>query len=309
MPTFNDFYFDSSTGENRIHVRRCVPDVPMRGVVQIIHGIAEHIERYDDFMAFLAENGFVVVGTDHLGHGKSIEKPEQKGFFAAENGWDYVVRDEEILRKAMKKAYPGVPFILFGHSMGSFMARTHLIRYPGAFDAAIISGTGNQGAALVNGGHFMGSLVTAFKGAHHYSNFLNNLAFGSYNKNYANARTEFDWLTRNEEAVDKYMADPLCGFVPTCSLFRDMMTGVKFITNVKNLEAMDKDMPVYFMSGDMDPVGECGKGVQRAYDNFKKVGMKDVTMKLYKDGRHEMLNEINNKEVYGDILAWINGKI
>ena len=105
------------------------------------------------------------------------------------------------------------------------------------------------------------------------------------------------------------MADPLCGFVPTCSLFRDMMTGVKFITNVKNLEAMDKDMPVYFMSGDMDPVGECGKGVQRAYDNFKKVGMKDVTMKLYKDGRHEMLNEINNKEVYGDILAWINGKI
>lgn len=309
MPTFNDFYFDSSTGENRIHVRRCVPDVPMRGVVQIIHGIAEHIERYDDFMAFLAENGFVVVGTDHLGHGKSIEKPEQKGFFAAENGWDYVVRDEEILRKAMKKTYPGVPFILFGHSMGSFMARTHLIRYPGAFDAAIISGTGNQGAALVNGGHFMGSLVTAFKGAHHYSNFLNNLAFGSYNKNYANARTEFDWLTRNEEAVDKYMADPLCGFVPTCSLFRDMMTGVKFITNVKNLEAMDKDMPVYFMSGDMDPVGECGKGVQRAYDNFKKVGMKDVTMKLYKDGRHEMLNEINNKEVYGDILAWINSKI
>lgn len=309
MPTFNDFYFDSSTGENRIHVRRCVPDVPMRGVVQIIHGIAEHIERYDDFMAFLAENGFVVVGTDHLGHGKSIEKPEQKGFFAAENGWDYVVRDEEILRKAMKKTYPGVPFILFGHSMGSFMARTHLIRYPGAFDAAIISGTGNQGAALVNGGHFMGSLVTAFKGAHHYSNFLNNLAFGSYNKNYANARTEFDWLTRNEEAVDKYMADPLCGFIPTCSLFRDMMTGVKFITNVKNLEAMDKDMPVYFMSGDMDPVGECGKGVQRAYDNFKKVGMKDVTMKLYKDGRHEMLNEINNNEVYGDILAWINGKI
>lgn len=309
MPTFNDFYFDSSTGENRIHVRRCVPDVPMRGVVQIIHGIAEHIERYDDFMAFLAENGFVVVGTDHLGHGKSIEKPEQKGFFAAENGWDYVVRDEEILRKAMKKTYPGVPFILFGHSMGSFMARTHLIRYPGAFDAVIISGTGNQGAALVNGGHFMGSLVTAFKGAHHYSNFLNNLAFGSYNKNYANARTEFDWLTRNEEAVDKYMADPLCGFVPTCSLFRDMMTGVKFITNVKNLEAMDKDMPVYFMSGDMDPVGECGKGVQRAYDNFKKVGMKDVTMKLYKDGRHEMLNEINNKEVYSDILAWINGKI
>ena len=145
MPTFNDFYFDSSTGKNHIHVRRCIPDVPVRGYVQIMHGIAEHIERYDDFMQFLAENGFVAVGTDHLGHGKTIEAPEQKGFLADKNGWDYIIKDEEILRRAMEKTYPGIPFILFGHSMGSFMARTHLIRYPGAFDAAIISGTGNNG--------------------------------------------------------------------------------------------------------------------------------------------------------------------
>lgn len=309
MPTFNDFYFDSSTGKNHIHVRRCIPDVPVRGYVQIMHGIAEHIERYDDFMQFLAENGFVAIGTDHLGHGKTIEAPEQKGFLADKNGWDYIIKDEEILRRAMEKTYPGIPFILFGHSMGSFMARTHLIRYPGAFDAAIISGTGNQGAALVGGGLFMGNLVTALKGAHHYSKFLNNLAFGSYNKNYDKPRTEYDWLTRDEEVVDKYIADPLCGFIPTCSLFRDMMTGVKFITNVDNLAAMKKDIPVYFMSGDMDPVGECGKGVKLAYENFKKAGMKDVSLKLYKGGRHEMLNEINRAEVYSDILAWINSKI
>lgn len=309
MPTFNDFYFDSSTGKNHIHVRRCIPDVPVRGYVQIMHGIAEHIERYDDFMQYLAENGFVAVGTDHLGHGKTIEAPEQKGFLADKNGWDYIIKDEEILRRAMEKTYPGIPFILFGHSMGSFMARTHLIRYPGAFDAAIISGTGNQGAALVGGGLFMGNLVTALKGAHHYSKFLNNLAFGSYNKNYDKPRTEYDWLTRDEEVVDKYIADPLCGFIPTCSLFRDMMTGVKFITNVDNLAAMKKDIPVYFMSGDMDPVGECGKGVKLAYENFKKAGMKDVSLKLYKGGRHEMLNEINRAEVYSDILAWINSKI
>ena len=261
MPSFNDFYFNSSTGKNRIHVRRCVPDGQVRAVVQIMHGIAEHISRYDDFMAFLASNGFVAVGTDHLGHGQSIEKPEQMGFFAEKNGWDYIMKDEEILRLAMKQTYPNVPFVLFGHSMGSFMARTHLIRYPGGFDAAIISGTGNQGAALVNGGLFMGNLVTALKGAHHYSKFLNNLAFGSYNKIYENPRTEYDWLTRDTDVVDKYIADPLCGFIPTCSLFRDMMTGVKFITNVNNLKSMKKDMPVYFMSGDKDPVGECGKGV------------------------------------------------
>ena len=309
MPAFKDFYFNSSTGKNKIHARMCVPDAEPRAIVQIIHGIAEYIDRYDEFMSFLADNGIIAVGTDHLGHGKSIESEEQTGFFAYDNGWDYVVRDEEVLRLAMHENYPELPIIVFGHSMGSFMARTLLIRYPDAFNAAIISGTGNQGAALVNGGLFMGNLVTGLKGAHHYSKFLNNLAFGSYNKIYDNPKTEYDWLSRDEANVQKYIDDPLCGFIPSCSLFRDMMTGVKFITNKKNLTAMNKDMPVYFMSGDMDPVGECGKGVQKAYNNFLEAGMKDVSIKLYPGGRHEMLNEINKDEVYTDILAWLDSKI
>ena len=309
MPTFKDFYFNSSTGKNKIHARMCVPDAEPRAIVQIIHGIAEYIDRYDEFMSFLADNGIIAVGTDHLGHGKSIESEEQTGFFAYDNGWDYVVRDEEVLRLAMHENYPELPIIVFGHSMGSFMARTLLIRYPDAFNAAIISGTGNQGAALVNGGLIMGNLVTGLKGAHHYSKFLNNLAFGSYNKIYDNPKTEYDWLSRDEANVQKYIDDPLCGFIPTCSLFRDMMTGVKFITNKKNLTAMNKDMPVYFMSGDMDPVGECGKGVQKAYNNFLEAGMKDVSIKLYPGGRHEMLNEINKDEVYSDILTWLGSKI
>ena len=309
MPTFKDFYFNSSTGKNKIHARMCVPDVEPRAIVQIIHGIAEYIDRYDEFMSFLADNGIIAVGTDHLGHGKSIESEEQTGFFAYDNGWDYAVRDEEVLRLAMHENYPELPIIVFGHSMGSFMARTLLIRYPDAFNAAIISGTGNQGAPLVNGGLFMGNLVTGLKGAHHYSKFLNNLAFGSYNKIYDNPKTEYDWLSRDEATVQKYIDDPLCGLIPSCSLFRDMMTGVKFITNKKNLTAMNKDMPVYFMSGDMDPVGECGKGVQKAYNNFLEAGMKDVSIKLYPGGRHEMLNEINKDEVYTDILAWLDSKI
>lgn len=309
MPTFKDFYFNSSTGKNKIHARMCVPDTEPRAIVQIIHGIAEYIDRYDEFMSFLADNGIIAVGTDHLGHGKSIESEEQTGFFAYDNGWDYVVRDEEVLRLAMHENYPELPIIVFGHSMGSFMTRTLLIRYPDAFNAAIISGTGNQGSALVNGGLFMGNLVTGLKGAHHYSKFLNNLAFGSYNKIYENPKTEYDWLSRAEANVQKYIDDPLCGFIPSCSLFRDMMTGVKFITNRKNLTAMNKDMPVYFMSGDKDPVGECGKGVQKAYNNFLEAGMKDVSIKLYPGGRHEMLNEINKDEVYTDILAWLNSKI
>lgn len=309
MPTFKDFYFDSSTGVNKIHTRMCVPDGDVRATVQIIHGIAEHIERYDDFMSFLASNGIVAFGTDHLGHGKSIEKPEQKGFFADHDGWTYVVKDEEIVHHAVKSSYPDVPSVVFGHSMGSFITRTLLIRFPDAFDAAIISGTGNQSHALVFGGLAMGNIVTGLKGAHHYSKLLNNMAFGSYNKIYDKVRTDYDWLCRDEAQVDKYIADPLCGFIPTCSLFRDMMSGIKIVTTQKNLESMNKDTPVYFMSGDMDPVGECGKGVKLAYENFKKAGMKDVSIKLYKDGRHEMLNELNKDEVYSDILAWINSKI
>ena len=309
MPSFRDFYFASSTGKNKLHARMCVPDGEPKAIVQIIHGIAEYIDRYDDFMMFLAGNGFIVVGDDHLGHGKSIEQEDQKGFFAEENGWEYAVCDEEILRLAMKNNYPDIPVIVFGHSMGSFLARTHLIKYPGGFDAAVISGTGNQGKALVTGGLTMGNLVVGLKGPHHYSDFLNNLAFGSYNKIYDDAKTTHDWLTRDEEVVAKYLADPLCGFVPSCSLFRDMMVGVNFITNVKNQEAMKKEVPVLFMSGAMDPVGECGKGVKIAFENFKNVGMQDVSLKLYEGGRHEMLNEINKDEVYADVLEWINSKI
>ena len=155
----------------------------------------------------------------------------------------------------------------------------------------------------------MGNLVVKLKGPHHYSNMLNNMAFGSYNKIYGIPKTTHDWLTRDEDVVARYLADPLCGFVPSCSLFRDMMTGINLITSPKNLDAMKKDTPVYFMSGSMDPVGECGKGVKIAYENFRKAGMQDVSIKLYEGGRHEMLNEINKDEVYSDILAWIQSKI
>lgn len=309
MPSFRDFYFDSTTGKNNIHARICMPDCEPRGMVQIVHGIAEYIERYDDFMRFLAENGFVVYGDDHLGHGKSFTKEEDMGFTAKKDGWWHMVDDVEILRLAMKEKFPGIPQIIFGHSMGSFLARTHLIRYPGGFDAAIISGTGNQGKALVAGGITVGNIEKALRGGGFHSKLLNNLAFGSYNKIYENPRTDYDWLTSRDDVVDKYIADPLCGFIPSCALFCDMMTGVSYITKRGNLSEMKKDTPVYFMSGTKDPVGECGKGVMKAYKNFKKAGMKDVEIRLYVDGRHEMLNEANNAEVYTDVLKWINKKI
>ena len=309
MPRFEDFYFESSTGVNRLHARKCLPDGTPRGVVPIAHGIAEHIRRYDDFMNFLAENGFVAVGNDHLGHGESVESPSELGFFAESDGWDRVVEDMDRLRDLMRRDYPDLPYIFFGHSMGSFLTRTYLIRYPEKYDAAILSGTGHQGKALVLGGCAAASLMVKRNGPRGDGKALNDMAFGSYCSKIANPRTPFDWLSRDEENVDRYMADPLCGFVAKVSLYRDMMVGIRFITSQKNIDRMSKEQPIYFMSGQADPVGDYGKGVEKAYQAFCRAGLHDVTIRLYPDGRHEMLKEINKDRVYGDILNWLNSRI
>lgn len=309
MPKFEDFYFDSSTGKNRIRARRCIPDGTPRAVVQIEHGIAEHIERYDDFMRFLAENGIVAVGDDHLGHGRTAASEEEKGLFAEENGWDYVLKDVDTLRDLTRKDYPDLPYLFFGHSMGSFIVRTYLIRHPGKYDAAIISGTGHQSKGLVFAGFTAANLLTRFKGAKAPGDLLNKMAFGAYCDKIDKPRTDFDWLSRDPENVDKYIADPLCGFVAKVSLYRDMMQGIRFVTDQRNIDKMNKEAPILFMSGDSDPVGDYGTGVERAYHAFRDAGLKDVSMKLYPGGRHEMLNEVNREDVKKDILAWINEKL
>jgi len=309
MPTFKDFYFDSSDGVHKIHTQICLPDGEPKAIVQVIHGIIEHIKPYAPYFEQLAENGYIVVGTDHLGHGRSFQLPEDKGYVADKDGWDYLVRDEEILRQAMKVQYPDLKQVAFGFSMGSFMLRTHLIRFPGGFDAAIVGGTGNQGKLLVKSGLFAANLVVGIMGPRHRSKLLNTLAFGNYTKIYNAPKTEFDWITRDEVELKKYLDDPLCGFLPTCSLFRDMMFGINLITNPKNIALMCKETPVVFMSGDMDPVGDCAKGVIKAYELFKEAGMKDVSMKIYHDDRHAIIAELNRAEVVKDMLDWIAAKI
>ena len=309
MPAFQDFTFPSSTGHNTIHALKCLPDGTPKAVVQIAHGIAEHIDRYRPFMAFLAENGYVAVGNDHLGHGKTIQDPSEQGFFAETNGWDYVVSDMDKLHDLMKTEYPTIPYVFFGHSMGSFLTRTYLIKHPDKYDAAIISGTGHQARPMVLGGCAAASFFVKKEGARAVGTKLNDIAFGSYNKGYENPRTIYDWLSRDPAVPDAYAADPLCGFIATNGLFRDMMGGIKFITDQKNINTMNKKCPIYFMSGDADPVGENGKGVTKAYKAFCKAGLHDVFMRLYPGGRHEMLNETNKEQVYQDILAWLKEKV
>ena len=309
MPSFQDFYFQSSTGRTSIHALKCVPDSKPRAVVQIAHGIAEHIDRYRPFMEFLADNGFVVAGNDHLGHGKSIRVPGEQGFFAEKDGWWRVVDDMDKLHDIMSNEYPELPYVLFGHSMGSFLTRTYLIKHPDKYDGVILSGTGHQSPALVLGGNAAASVMAKLNGAMGDGAKLDSLAFGSYLNKIENPRTKFDWLSRDTEQVDKYIADPLCGFVGKIGLYRDMMQGIKFITDKKNIAQMNKEKPVYFMSGDGDPVGDYGKGVERAYKAFCDAGLHDVFMRLYPGGRHEMLNETNKEQVYQDILNWLNEKI
>jgi len=309
MPTFTDFTFLSSNGKTNIHARRCDPDGAPKGIVQLAHGIAEHINRYDAFASFLAENGFVVFGNDHLGHGQSINDESELGFFAENGGWEMAVEDMRNLHDLAAEEFPGLPYCLFGHSMGSFLARTYIIYFRSGLDGVILSGTGQQPKALVLGGKLMGKMEMTKKGAKYKSEMLNNLAFGKYNDGFDTTRTISDWLSRDEAEVDKYIEDPLCGYIPSASLFHDMMCGIEFISKPRNLERMKKDLPVYFMSGDADPVGENGKGVLRAYRSFLKAGMKDVAVKLYHEGRHEMLNELNREEVYKDILNWIEAEM
>jgi len=306
MPSFSDFTFMSSTGENSIHARMCSPDCEPRAVIQIAHGIADYIARYDEMAEFFARNGFLVVGNDHLGHGENIHDEHDIGFFAAENGWNHVVTDMDILRDMLREKYPSIPYIFLGHSMGSFLVRTYIIMNPDKYDAVIISGTGHMPSALVLGGYALAAAAVIKNGPRADGQFLNEIAFGAYNKRIDNPKTPFDWVCSDPEVVAKYASDPWCGFAAKVSLYKDMMGGIKFITDKKNISKMSKVQPVYFFSGKEDPVGEYGKGVEKAYKAFCNAGCMDVTMKLYPGGRHEMHNEPNRQQVFNDILCWLN---
>ena len=302
-----DLSYSSSDGIHNIHAREWTPESGPRGVVQIVHGVAEHIGRYDPVARFLAAHGYLVCGEDHLGHG--LTAGGRFGYFGPKNGWDLVVRDVRRFRELEGEKHPSLPYIILGHSMGSFLTRTYLIRWPGTVDAAVLSGTGQESAAAVAAGKILSGFLCKTRGPDHVSKLVNDLSLGAYNKAFKPNRTPSDWLSRDESMVDLALADPLCNFMPTVAMFRDMMGGLQFIADRDNLAKMDRDTPVYFLSGDSDPVGSMGAGVRKVEDMFRSAGCGDVTVKLYPGGRHEMFNEINRQEVFDDLLAWIESKL
>ena len=294
-------HFPSSTGVCEVSYRIWAPEEP-RACVQIIHGMAEHIDRYHDFATFLANNGFLVYGMDLPGHGKSIGKDQPYGYFGESNGWDHLIEDNKTMHDTVMKEYPSVACILFGHSMGSFLARTYAGRMGVDFDAFIFSGTAGANPALPIAKMIARSAIKKGKGKV-ANESLNQLSFGSYNKKFKDARTEFDWLSRDTASVDKYVEDPLCGFCFTSYAFYDLFTGLGEVSNL-NWAKRVPNRPIFLMSGSFDPVGGMGKGVKQVNQWLVKSGH-NVTMKLYPQGRHEMLNETNRSEVYGDVLLFL----
>jgi len=304
----HEFTFPSRDGKTAVHAVEWLPECPVRAILQISHGVSEYIDRYEPLAADLAGRGFAVVGNDHVGHGASVAEGNQPLYFGPKGSWFQITEDLYTLRQHAGRQFPGVPYFLLGHSMGSFLARTYLIRYPGTVDAAVLMGTGQMSPVMIAAGRLIASREARKVGEDHPSPVVDRLAFGAYNKFISPSRTAFDWLSVNEENVNRYIADPLCGGRASTGLFREMLGGIAYISKSENLKKMNMTTPILFVSGSMDPVGDCGKGVQKACESFRRAGARDVAMKLYPGLRHEILNETCGDVVREDLYQWLASK-
>lgn len=277
-------------------------DAPCRGVIQLVHGMAEHIARYDRLARALCAAGYTVAGHSHLGHGEDAREDEL-GFFGRKDGWDHLVEDVHAAHEMLLKRFPGQRFAILGHSMGSFVTREYLLRYGGDLTAAVICGTGWFPGPLCSVARAAAALCGVFGGWQKPAPLVDRLMSKDNNKAFAPARTPFDWLSRDTAEVDKYMADLRCGFLFTARGYYDMFTGLK---SLSRLAALPGNLPVLFISGDADPIGTQGKGVNTVAQQFRDAGVRDVTVRLYPGARHELFNETNRDEITAELIDWLN---
>lgn len=271
-----------------------------KAIVQLSHGMVEHIERYHDFATFLVNNNIYVYGNDHRGHGKTGDKQGQLGYLSDQNGFSKITEDLYEITQIIKAEYPQTPIFLFGHSMGSFSARIYAQKYSKEIDGLILSGTGFFPTITSLSGKTLASILPPRK----ESNIMNTLAFGTYNRKIVNKKTSFDWLSRDQAAVMKYIDDPQTGYVPTSRFFYDLMNGFTQLLHKKYNENIRKDLPILFISGNADPVGNYSKGVWKAAKYYHQIGLNDIKIQLFEDARHELLHELNKDEVYWVIYEW-----
>lgn len=303
------FTLTASDGTEVFVYQWCHDEAPSKGIVQIAHGMAEHAGRYAAFAHYLNESGYAVYANDHRGHGKTAGNLEKVGYFADSDGWQRVVEDMADLTKMIKQQLPNLPVFLLGHSMGSFLARHYAFLFGAEVKGIILSGTGGDPGLLGAVGRFVSAWEGRFRGKKARSQLMTNMSFGSFNKAFQPNRTDFDWLSRDPAAVDRYIDDPYCGDVFTTGFFYDLLSGLSEINKTENILKTPKELPIYLFAGAEDPVGDNGKGVLQIHDKYKKAGIQDLACKLYPGGRHEMLNETNKDEVYQDILNWLDSHL
>lgn len=292
-----------TTNDNvAIHVKKWTEqDQYPQAIVQLSHGMVEHIDRYQAFAQYLVRNQLFVYGNDHRGHGKTGEKQGLLGYLAEKDGFDKTTEDLHLINRHIKQEFPNVPIFLFGHSMGSFLTRKYIQKYSREIDGVILSGTGYYPSIMTMFGKALASILPPKK----KSMLMNTLAFGSNNKHIKGKKTAFDWLTNDENAVQAYLDDPLTGYVPTGRFFFDLMSGLENIHNIRHNQSIRSNLPMLLISGDADPVGNYGTGVWKTASLYQQIGLLDITVFLYEGARHELLHERNKEEVYQTIYQWI----
>lgn len=304
-----EFYICSSDKVHKINCIEWIPESKPIAILQLTHGMAEYIERYDDFAKAALEQGFLVVGHDHLGHGKSAESKEELGFFNEKDGSKILVVDLHRVTSYIKNRYPEIPVFLVGHSMGSFITRKYITVYGNDISGAVLSGTGYRSLFEVTSAKLLASAIEKAKGGFYRSPMLHQLVLGNNNKAFEPGRTNQDWLCRDEKVVDQYINDSLCGFCFTVSAYHDFFRILVDLAMQKGFAHIPKELPVLLVSGSQDPVGGFSKGVYKVYHELKAIGIKEVQVRIYEEARHEILNEINKEEVFLDIFEWINSEI
>ncbi len=302
-----EYSYPSVSGLCNIYAQSAAPiDYGLiKGVVQISHGMAEYSNRYARFALELCKKGYAVFISDHIGHGSSIADKDMLGYFG-DKGEDAFVEDLKALSDIAKSEYPNLPFYMLGHGMGSLIARKYTAKYGYLLDGVIYSGTSGENLML-GFGIYLSKTLEKQNGDRYVSDILDTMAFGAYNRKMPK-RTECDWVSRDEKEVDKFISDELCGYKYTVSGMRALFMTLKVVSSRRWYNTIPLSMPIFLISGSMDPVGDYGKGVKEVYKTLKKTGHKNVTMKIYEDARHEILNETNRKEVYADIIEWLDNE-
>ncbi len=306
----NTATFKASDGQD-LFVYEWLPDaaVATKGLVHVAHGMGEHAARYARLAEALTAAGFVVYANDHRGHGKTAASAQDLGWFAPTDGFRRVELDLEELVSDEKRRHPGLPVFLVGHSMGSYLTQRFLIERGEILSGAVLSGTGGKPSLLAAAGRLVARAERLRVGERGTSNLLRDLSFGAFNKPFEPGRTRFDWLSRDPVEVDKYVADPLCGFDSTTSLWVDLLDGLAFIADPVKQARIPKHLPVYVFAGSEDPVGEKTKSILQLLSAYERAGLTHVTHRFYDGARHETLNETNRDEVTRDLLAWLEATI